>query len=197
MFRESFGEREEQEDLPVNNFEDAPGNKAEKIVVEFLKESFPDIIMSVVETGKGDQNDGNGIDFVCELKGGYKFAVDLTFNDQDMRNKKMQMMANDPLATYVYPGGKSENMPRVLLFERNMGSWLDYGKKLGANTKLVSIMDKGAKKVQQIRFLETVIQQARGIPTVGKKGVKMDLYKEKMDPIAEICQRELELLNAA
>lgn len=197
MFRESFGEKTEQEDSSMGNFEDAPGNRAEKIVVEFLKESFPDIIASVQETEKGDQNDGNGIDFVCELKGGHKFAVDLTFNDQDKRNKKMQMMANDPLATYVHPDGNSENMPRVLFFERNMGAWLDYGKELGPNTKVISIMDKGAQKVQQKRFLETIIQQAKGIPTVGKKGIKMNLYKEKMDPIAEICQRELEALEAA
>lgn len=194
MFRESFGERENTSE---EDYDSAPGNKAEKIVVEFLKESFPDIIEDVKETKKGDQNDENGVDFVCEFKGGHKFAVDLTFDSQDRRNKKMLMMANDPLVTYVHSDGSSENMPRVLFFERSMGSWLDYGKELGPNTKIVSIMSDEAKKVQQKRFLETIIQQAKGIPTVGKKGVKMDLYKEKMDPIAEMCQRELEALEAA
>lgn len=186
-----------KEGEPISDSEEVvetPGHKGEKIVVEFLKNAFPGFITNIEKTESFDPNDKNGIDFVCELEGGHKLAVDVTFDGDERRQSKMEKTFRNPLAVFRDEKGKpvGDKIPRVLLFERSMSLWFLYkDKATKEGVELVDTMDEAVKFEQKRRFVETVLDQVDGLS-------KFDpAYAEKSKPVRKLFEKEAKLLKVA
>ena len=171
---------------------ETPGIKAEAKVVEFLKEAFPDCITEVQKTSQFDYNDRNGVDCVVEM-GGYRIAVDITFDSDKRRLEKMRRMKDSPMVQLHDPATRQpigQRIPRILFFDRSMDFWIDYGDKAESEgLELTSMMSQADVNMKKKAFIRTVLDQAEGFSKLNPK------YAESIAPVAAILKREGEKLE--
>lgn len=156
--------------------EEKPGHIGERIVGEFIQEAFRDIITKVEKTSRFDQNDRNGVDYVFEVAGNGKFAVDITFESfhnekfgavtDDRMQLKRDRMEYNPCVAIHDQGNKavSEPIPRLLINGgRNLGLWFMFANiAKERKLKLMDYMDqeeKKAKREKMVSIMDQIVNQ--------------------------------------
>jgi len=199
---ENFKQREQPQNIndPAyarEKLDDTPGLRGERIVGEFIQESFNNIFKKVERTSRYDRNDTKGVDYVMEAidKDGKvcRFAVDITFDaDERMQMKKKRTLMN-PCVNIHGEDGKiiAEKIPRLLIHGGNMGFWFmqeDEAKRRGGGP-LIDVMPNNEKIKKRKDVLKQIMTQIIGLSQ------KDSDYAKRVKLIRKTFEQEAERLK--
>jgi len=194
---------------PANtNFkpDDTPGLRGERIVGEFLHEAFGEIFTKMERTPPDSRDDKNGIDYVVELAGNGRFAIDITFDkrgSERRRKKEESFLRNpciplhdeqnkaisEPLPRLLIDGGQSLNLWFVYEDERNKKyeQYKEEAERRGL--KLTNFMSVKAKNDKMRYFLTQILDQVKGMSMQDRE------YREKTREALKIFGAEAKKLG--